>query len=66
MKSQRTYEIRSRAAVLIAIKMAAEEVGIDIPKGHHDVVCRDAAHFQKNDLSPNSSPKLARAMATSV
>ena len=31
MKSQRTYEVRTRAAVVIAIKTAAEEAGIDIP-----------------------------------
>jgi len=32
MKSQRTFEVRSRAAAVIAIKVAAEEAGIDIPK----------------------------------
>ena len=32
MKSQRTFEVRSRAAAVIAIKAAAEEAGIDIPK----------------------------------
>jgi len=32
MKSQRTFEVRSRAAVVIAIKAAAEQAGIDIPK----------------------------------
>src|SRR6185312_10578976 len=31
MKSQRTYEVRTRAAVVIAIKAAAEDAGIDIP-----------------------------------
>jgi hypothetical protein len=32
IKSQRTYEVRSRAGVVLAIKAAAEKVGIDIPK----------------------------------
>jgi len=32
MKSQRTFEVRSRAAVVIAIKRAAEEAGIKIPE----------------------------------
>jgi len=32
MKSQRTFEVRSRAAVVIAIKAAAEQAGIDIPR----------------------------------
>ena len=31
MKSQRTYEVHTRAAVVIAIKAAAEKAGIDIP-----------------------------------
>ena len=32
MKSQRTYEVRTRAAVILAIKAAAAKTGIDIPK----------------------------------
>ncbi|MGH6665696.1 MAG: mechanosensitive ion channel family protein [Pseudolabrys sp.] len=31
MKSQRTFEVRTRAAAVIAIKRACEEVGINIP-----------------------------------
>jgi hypothetical protein len=32
MKSQRTFEVRSRAAVVVAIKRAAETAGINIPE----------------------------------
>lgn len=32
MKSQRTFEVRTRAGVVIAIKRASEEAGIDIPR----------------------------------
>lgn len=31
MKSQRTFEVRTRAAIVIAIKAAADEAGVDIP-----------------------------------